>query len=171
MYREIIESRELFNGLELELSVSCDGEIPNDVFGIWEGGYAHDAGRAVKDAAGDTGFYVSCNYTPAELAKEYAAQGRENPSRAAYESLQKELHHYLHGAMYTVWARVLFEDEELSNDSIGFDFSDYVEETLEEAAERVAEDHFSWRALICEARREAKAKAARLSSITSQRSA
>lgn len=163
MYWDTLESRELFNGMELRLEASPDGETPNTVFGIWEKADGHQAGQTVKDDDGQ--FWTSCNYTPAELSRDYAKQGRENPSREAYESLRNELYHYIYGQMVTIKAAVYLDGEELAADFIGCDFSDYSGESLEEAAENVARDHFDWRAIIREAREEAKQKAARLSRV------
>lgn len=163
MYWELIESRELFNGLECRLEASPDGESPNHVFGIWERADCHQAGQTVKD--NDGRFWTSCNYSPAELSAEFAAQGRGNPSREAYESLRNELFHYLYGEMVTIKAAVCLDGEELDVDYIGTDLSDYMPESLEEAAERTSREHFDWRALVREARKEAKQKAATLSRV------
>ena len=45
-------------------------------------------------------------YTPRQLAKDYAKQGRKNPSKEAYESLQKELEHYILASDCTLKATV-----------------------------------------------------------------
>lgn len=65
-------------------------------------------------------YYIG-QYTPAELAKEYAKQGRENPSAAAYESLQNELAHYIEADDCYLLAEVFKGGIELA-DVIGTSF-------------------------------------------------
>ncbi len=58
----------------------------------------HIAGTTIKCpdylARGEAQHYIG-QVTPRELAKDYAKQGRKNPSAEAYESLQDELAHYI----------------------------------------------------------------------------
>ncbi|WP_230687863.1 hypothetical protein, partial [Streptococcus pneumoniae] len=74
-------------------------EAPNSVYGIWEEAPHHIGGVTVTLLGSDyygrgkNTFWTSCNYTPGQLAKEYAQAGRENPSKVAYQSLQNELRH------------------------------------------------------------------------------
>jgi len=53
----------------------------------------HEGGVTVKSS--DGGDYEPLQTSLAELAKSYAEQGRDNPSKEAYDSLQKDLSHYL----------------------------------------------------------------------------
>lgn len=156
MDRITLENRTLPNGMTLRLSIAPDFESPNDVYGIWEKVAGHEGGVTVQDQNG--GYWTSCNYTPAELAKEYAAQGRENPSGEAYASLQRELWHYLYGCMWTVELVIEHEGYELARDCIGFDYSEwaaYQGQDAEDAGRETAREHFVARSLIREAREEA----------------
>lgn len=80
-------------------------------------------------------FYIG-QYTPGQLASEYAKQGRENPSKEAYESLQKELGWYLTAADYNLVCEVSKAGIELAEVyGITFDYSwEYADESLEEYA-------------------------------------
>lgn len=157
-YSETVDERQLYNGMVCRLTVAPLFENPNDAFGIFERASGHEAGTTVKDAVGNTGYWTSINYTPAELAREFARQGRTDPSREAYASLQRELHHYLHGDMLTVFGVVEFDGIELASDVIGTDYSDYLNpgESVSEHAQEVASEHFDWPAMVRAARGVAK---------------
>lgn len=67
---------------------------------LYQGTDTHEAGVTIRNPnyeRGDYKYYIG-QTTPAELAKEYAKQGIENPSKAAYDNLQKELEHYVHAS-------------------------------------------------------------------------
>lgn len=136
--------------VEVVIDTSPDYETPNSVYGIWEQAGEHEGGTTVKDPESGQ-YYTSCNTTPAELAKEFAKQGRSNPSRAAYESLQEELLHYLYGEMVTVRARVFIAGVELAWDSICTDTS----EQYPIDYKQVVREYFDLGALRKEARSEA----------------
>lgn len=144
---------------------------PNDVFGIWEPVDKHEGGVTVRnpdayDPHREHMWWRSINYTPAELAKEYAKQGRTDPSKEAYDSLQKELQHYIAGDMYIARARVLVGDEVLVEKTVSFDHSPYLFDNTpaEEAAKRRSE-FFHLPSMLKEAKAEAKKRAAALREI------
>lgn len=135
-------------------------ESPNNWIGNWEHVDHHEAGTTVQNPnAGrdEYKWYVNANYTPAELAKDYAGQGRTNPSGEAYDSLQKELLHDLYGTCYTAIIEIKRAGIVLATDCIGSDYSDwsYPETSLEDEAVNLAKEHFSIKDLLNQARIEA----------------
>ena len=90
----IIESFEIESG-ELNVSVSVICFDCNDGFSDqWEGTDKHQGGVTIKNP--DAGrnswkYYIPKQTSLPELAAAYAKQGRENPSSAAYQSLQEQL--------------------------------------------------------------------------------
>lgn len=101
----------------------------------------HQGGVTIKNT--DTGEYYIPDYNLAELTSQYAKQGRDNPSSAAYESLQRELMRAFDAGMYSV----ISYDGECTCcadviDSIGFDYSyNYDSESLESMALEIGLDH------------------------------
>lgn len=151
-----INNRTLKNGLRLQLEITEENERPNYVYRIWTPS-EWEAGVTVMDPRTGTE-WKSCNYTPQELASDYAKQGRENAESVAYISLQRELMHYLYGNMYRVTASVSYNGRVLAERSIGFDFSEYDArdgETVEDRAREVAGDYFSYTDLVRRARETA----------------
>jgi len=147
-------------------------ERPNDVFQIWEPADRHEGGVTVRnpeahDPRREHMWWKSVNGTPADLAKEYAKQGRANPSKEAYDSMQKELLHYIAGDMYIARVRVIIEGEEVLDESLSFDHSSYLFDNTpeEEALARVLEYFGNVDDLMKRAREEAKKRAARLREI------
>lgn len=90
----IIESFEIESG-ELNISVSVICFDCNDGFSDqWEGTDKHQGGVTIKNP--DAGrnswkYFIPKQCTLSELAAAYAKQGRDNPSAAAYQSLQEQL--------------------------------------------------------------------------------
>ena len=90
----IIETFEIESG-ELNISVSVICFDCNDGFSDqWEGTDKHHGGVTIKNP--DAGrnswkYFISKQCTLSELAAAYAKQGRDNPSAAAYQSLQEQL--------------------------------------------------------------------------------
>lgn len=87
-------------------------------------------------------FYTG-QYTPSQLASDYAKQGRENPSREAYESLQKEMGYYITATDCALRCRVLKAGIELAKKySVGFDYSyEYTEASIEDMAKNQLSEH------------------------------
>ena len=87
-------------------------------------------------------FYIG-QYTPAELAKDYARQGRENPSKVAYESLQNELGHYITADDCFLQCKVYGAGHELACvTGISFEYSyEYDDESLEDLALIMLKEH------------------------------
>lgn len=96
-------------------------------------------------------------YTPAELARDYAEQGRENPSYAAYKSLQDELAHYVQASDCALQCKVFKAGVELASEtSLTFDYSIELNETFEEYAALMLKEY--GREFISEAITAAKNK-------------
>ena len=146
-------------GFDVVYSYEIDEyERPNDIWGIFTPADYHEAGITIQylNAGRDCPkHYTSCNYTPAQLAKEYAAQGRANPSKEAYDSLQKELSHYLDGICYSAIVEIKRAGIVLATDCIGSDYSDNYGESLADNAIQCAKEHFCIKDLISQARVEA----------------
>jgi len=101
-------------------------------------------------------FYIG-PATPAQLARDYAKQGRENPSREAYDSLQRELAHYMTASDCAIRCTVTHTEtgiELAESFSCGFDHSDYLECDIEENARRMLAEY--GRDFIREAIKEAR---------------
>jgi hypothetical protein len=82
------------NGIEISMTIK---ERHDDGFYFFMDQFErvdkHEGGVTIQSSDGN--YYEPLQTSLAELTKSYAKQGRENPSREAYESLQKELSHYL----------------------------------------------------------------------------
>ena len=89
-----IESFEIELG-ELSINVSVISFDCNDGFSdMWEGTDKHQGGVTITNLEADRNsykYFIPKRYTLADLAAAYAKQGRDNPSAAAYQSLQDQL--------------------------------------------------------------------------------
>lgn len=88
-------------------------------------------------------YYIG-QYTPAQLARDYAKQGRVNPSREAYESLQKELAHYIQASDCAIRCTITHNDTGITLSktySTCFDYSHELDESIEQHARFVIDDH------------------------------
>lgn len=107
---------------------------------LYTGTDTHEAGTTIQvpdHLQSRHGFkYYIGQYRPADLARDFAAQGRENPSATAYESLQKELGHYITADDCYLQATVSVAGHELASiPGISFDYSyEYADATLEDTA-------------------------------------
>jgi len=86
-------------------------------------------------------YYIG-QYTPAQLASDYAKQGRDNPSAEAYASLQTELAHYIQASDCTLRCTVSKAGIKLgSADSVCFEVSPEYYRTPEEHAKAIIGDY------------------------------
>ena len=107
-------------------------------------------------------FYIG-QYTPAQLASDYATQGRTNPSREAYESLQKELAHYIQASDYAVRCTITHNETNITlaeTYSTCFDYSCECDESIEDHARMIFKEY--GRDFISEAIQHARETQARL---------
>jgi hypothetical protein len=149
-------------GFTFVLSRTYTQETPNEVYGIWKVADGHQAGTTVKDPRSGQHF-ISCNYTPAQLAGDYAKQGMVNASREAYSSLQEELVGELYGDMIHVLLEVFAEEVMLASDGICTPV--YEEHSLDDAAEEMLDEHFDIPGLVEEAKEKARDIAAKLATV------
>jgi hypothetical protein len=100
----------------------------------------HIGGTTVTSESAN-GHYIG-QTTPAELAKDYAKQGRSNPSKEAYDSLSEDLEHYIQASDCALKATVYKNGIELAeNQGISFDFSYVYHNSHEEEGLRVLTEY------------------------------
>ncbi len=111
---------------------------------LYTGTDQHEGGKTIANPEHHSNgykYYIG-QYTPAQLASDYAKQGRENPSKEAYASLQKELEHYIHASDCSLRATISKAGVELAtNYGISFDHSHVQDETREEMALLMLKEH------------------------------
>lgn len=97
----------------------------------------HIGGITVTSPTADGRHYIG-QYTPKELASDFAKQGRCNPSKEAYESLCQELEHYITASDCSLKCTVSRNGIELNEShGITFDYSYVYGELLEDMANRM----------------------------------
>lgn len=92
---DTIESFELTeNGIDFRVNVVLFGGAEDMFRDQWEGTDTHKGGETITNPNADRNgwkYYRPLQTSLAELTASYARQGRENPSREAYDSLQRQL--------------------------------------------------------------------------------
>lgn len=138
-----IESFEIESG-ELNITVSVICFDCNDGFSDqWEGTDKHQGGVTITNPDADRNswkYYTPKQCTLSELAAAYAEQGRDNPSGAAYQSLQEQLQRDINACDYGFKVSAFVGGVEvLAGEFVGcgFDHSAYDEDDLNTAARRV----------------------------------
>ena len=142
-----IESFEIESG-ELNITVSVICFDCNDGFSDqWEGTDKHQGGVTIANPEADRNswkYFIPKQCTLSELAAAYAKQGRDNPSGAAYQSLQEQLERDLSASDYgfkvSAFVGVV---EVLAGEFVGcgFDYSYDDEGGLLDAARRVWDEY------------------------------
>ena len=157
----IIETFEIESG-ELNISVSVICFECNDCFSDqWEGTDQHQGGVTIKNLEADRNswkYFIPKQYTLADLAASYAKQGRDNPSAAAYQSMQEQLMRDLHACDYGFKVSAYIGDVELladENVGCGFDYSYDDEGDLLSAARRVWDEYGTLEEVIGMAKKSA----------------
>lgn len=90
------------NNIDFTVSVVCT-QYYDGFNDQWKLTDTHEGGVTIKNADAGWNSYkyaIPRQTTLAELASAYAAQGRENPSREAYESLQRQLSRDINASDY-----------------------------------------------------------------------
>jgi len=132
------------NGIQISMTIR---ELPDEGYYFFMEQFKrvdrHEGGVTIKSSDGD--YYEPLQTSLSELTKDYARQGRENPSREAYESLQKELNHYLtcYGVQLVVRAykcNVLLAEET----SALYDFSYEYYDDLSDIQAIIKADYGDW---------------------------
>ena len=125
----IIESFEIESG-ELNISVSVICFDCNDGFSDqWEGTDKHHGGVTIKNpnaVRNSYKYFIPQQCTLSELAAAYTKQGRENPSAAAYQSMQEQLMRDISASDYGFRATAYIGDILVLDDEhmgCGFDYS------------------------------------------------
>ena len=142
-----IETFEIELG-ELNITVSVICFDCNDGFSdSWEGTDQHQGGVTIKNPEADRNsykYFIPKQCTLAELAASYAKQGRDNPSAAAYQSLQNQLERDIHASDYGFSVSAFVSDVEILTDEYvgcGFDHSIFDDDDLITAARRVWDEY------------------------------
>lgn len=142
-----IESFEIESG-ELNISVSVICFDCNDGFSDqWEGTDKHQGGVTIANPeAGRNGwkYFIPRQTSLPELAAAYAKQGRDNPSAAAYQSMQEQLMRDLHACYYGFKVSAFVGGIEVLADTYvgcGFDYSYDDEGNLLDEARRVWDEY------------------------------
>ena len=143
----IIETFEIESG-ELNISVSVICFECNDGFSDqWEGTDQHQGGVTIKNPEADRNsykYFIPKQCTLAELAASYAKQGRDNPSAAAYQSLQNQLERDISASDYGFKVSAYIGGIEVLADEYvgcGFDYSYDDEGDLLAEARRVWDEY------------------------------
>ncbi len=116
----------------------------NDLFETVE---RHQGGVTIRNpvSRGDDRcyqWYMPTQYTLSELASEYARQGRDNPSSAAYQSAQDELGWYLTASDFGFQVTVKKNGVTLTITNAGFGF-DYSHQYSTTSLEQHCNDNYS----------------------------
>ena len=142
-----IETFEIELG-ELSINVSVICFECNDGFSdMWEGTDKHQGGVTIKNPDADRNsykYFIPKQCTLSELAASYAKQGLENPSAAAYQSLQNQLERDRSASDYGFSVSAFVGDVEILTDEYvgcGFDYSYDDEWDLLDAARRVWDEY------------------------------
>lgn len=143
----IIESFEIESGeLNITVSVICF-DCYDGFSDQWEGTDMHQGGVTIKNP--DAGrnsykYFIPKQCTLSELAAAYAKQGRDNPSGAAYQSLQDQLQRDIHACDYGFEVSAFVGGVEVLADEYvgcGFDHSVFDDDDLITAARRVWDEY------------------------------
>lgn len=101
--------------------------IPSHALENWEFTDDHQGGVTIKNPnyqRNEFKYAIPLHYSLKQLSSDYAKQGRENPSREAYTSLQEELKRDLEASEYYLSAKVVDANGKMVLDSfsIGYAF-------------------------------------------------
>ena len=124
-----IESFEIESGeLTINVSVICY-ECFDGFADQWEGTDKHKGGVTIANPEADRNswkYFIPKQYALSQLAADYAKQGRENPSAAAYQSLQNQLERDISASDYGFKVSAYVGGVEVladENVGCGFDYS------------------------------------------------
>ena len=143
----IIETFKIESG-ELTINVSVICYDSHDGFeDQWEGTDKHHGGVTIKNPIADRNsykYFIPQQCSMSELASCYAKQGRDNPSAAAYQSLQNQLERDITASDYGFRATAYIGDIlVLDDEHVGcwFDYSYDDEGSLLDCAVRVWDEY------------------------------
>lgn len=143
----IIETFEIESGeLNIAVSVICF-ECFDGFSDQWKGTDKHQGGVTIKNPNADRNrwkYFIPQQTNLSELASCYAKQGRENPSSAAYQSMQEQLMRDITASDYGFRATAYIGDILVLDDEpigCGFDYSYDDEGSLLDCAVRVWDEY------------------------------
>ena len=144
------------NNIDFTVNVVC--AYTNDGFGDqWKMTDTHEGGVTISNSEADRNSFkyaIPQQYTLAQLTKEYAAQGRENPSREAYDSLQRQLMRDIDASDYYFTVDASAGSHTLLDGAVigcGFDYSYQDQGSLLDVAREVWSDYNGEEEAITEA--------------------
>lgn len=142
-----IESFEIESGeLSINVSVICF-ECFDGFSDMWDGTDKHQGGVTIANPDEDRNswkYFIPKQYTLADLAADYARQGRGNPSGEAYQSMQDQLMRDISASDYGFSVSAFVGGVEILTDEYvgcGFDYSYDDEGDLLDAARRVWDEY------------------------------
>jgi hypothetical protein len=157
-----IEYFEIESGeLSINVSVICF-ECFDGFSDMWEGTDKHQGGVTVANPEADRNswnYFIPKHYALADLAADYAKQGRENPSAEAYRSTQEQLMRDLHACNYGFSVSAFVGGVELLVDEYAgcwFDYSCDDEVDLLDYASRVWDEYGTTEEVIGMAKKAAR---------------
>ena len=134
------------NNVDFTVNVVC--AYTNDGFGDqWKMTDTHEGGVTISNSEADRNSFkyaIPQQCTLAQLTKEYAAQGRENPSREAYDSLQRQLMRDINASDYYFTVDASAGSHTLLDGAVigcGFDYSYEDQGSLLDVAREVWSDY------------------------------
>ena len=144
------------NNVDFTVNVVC--AYTNDGFGDqWKMTDTHEGGVTISNSEADRNSFkyaIPQQYTLAQLTKEYAAQGRNNPSREAYDSLQRQLMRDIDASDYYFTVDASAGSHTLLDGAVigcGFDYSYQDQGSLLDVAREVWSDYNGEEEAITEA--------------------
>lgn len=156
-----IESFEIEAGeLSVNVSVICF-ECFDCFSDMWEGTDKHQGGVTITNLEADRNswkYFIPKQYTLADLAADYARQGRGNPSGGAYQALQDQLMRDISASDYGFEVSVSVGGVKLIDGvsvGCGFDYSYDDEGGLLDAARRVWDEYSTTEEVIGMAKKAA----------------
>lgn len=134
------------NNIDFTVNVVCAYTF--DGFGDqWKMTDTHEGGVTITNPDADRNSFkyaIPQQVSLAELTKEYAAQGRENPSREAYDSLQRQLIRDINASDYYFTVNASAGSHTLLDGAVigcGFDYSYEDQGSLLDVAREVWSDY------------------------------
>lgn len=138
----VIESGEMVINVSVICYACFDGFADQ-----WEGTDKHQGGVTIANPEADRNswkFFIPKQCSLSQLAADYAKQGRENPSAAAYQSLQDQLQRDIYACDYGFNVSAYIGGVEVLDSEYvgcGFDHSEYDKDDLITAARRVWDEY------------------------------
>lgn len=127
-------------GITFKVEVLCYGGAERQFNDQWEQTDKHQGGVTIRNPHAGRGrfaYYIPKQYTLAQLTKDYAAEGRENPSKQAYDALQRQLIRDIDAGDYGLRYSASYAGVNIVYDEtygIGFDWSCHDDITLADIA-------------------------------------